>query len=152
MHRHLVLVCLRVTLCRAYPYFIVFCFEEDNVSLSSYPSFIYLSLLGGDRNDNQSLFPLRFVQSLFSFPLLLHSTMTQRNSRKSNRKPRNRTRREEEEDNDLISNVDLIEPLQSTLSFLPSRPAKVNKRSPDMPMKTFPMGGVPVEFPFQPCK
>ncbi|CDS02763.1 hypothetical protein LRAMOSA00167 [Lichtheimia ramosa] len=76
--------------------------------------------------------------------------MTQRNSRKSNRKPRNRTRREEEEDSDLISNVDLIEPLQSTLSFLPSRPAKVNKRSPDMPMKTFPMGGVPVEFPFQP--
>ncbi|CDH53830.1 low quality protein: fanconi anemia group jprotein [Lichtheimia corymbifera JMRC:FSU:9682] len=83
--------------------------------------------------------------------------MTQRNSKKSNRKPQNRNRRragssgfEHEEDSDMISNIDLIEPLQSTLSFLPARPAKVTKRSHDMPMKTFPMGGVPVEFPFQP--
>lgn len=85
--------------------------------------------------------------------------MTQRNGKKSNRRPQNRNRRragssgfEHEEDSDMISNIDLIEPLQSTLSFLPARPAKVTKRSHDTPMKTFPMGGVPVEFPFQPCK
>ena len=58
----------------------------------------------------------------------------------------------QEEGSNMITDVDLIEPLQSTLSFLPARPAKVSKRSHDMPMKCFPMGGVPVEFPFQPCK